>query len=93
MAGEQGGAEPQGNEDLPQVIELLTTMLRANSRDTQVLAARGLAYEKLGHHRRAVEDYDAAIRLDPGNAAAHSSRGGCKAELGLDAVPLWGLTP
>ena len=29
-----------------------------------------------------MEDYDAASRLVPGDAAAHSSRGGCNAELG-----------
>ena len=29
-----------------------------------------------------MEDYDAAIRLAPGDAAAHYSRGACKAELG-----------
>ena len=29
-----------------------------------------------------MEDYDAAIRLSPGDAVAHYSRGACKAELG-----------
>ena len=32
--------------------------------------------------RLAVEDYDTAIRLAPGDAVAHYSRGACKAELG-----------
>ena len=35
---------------------------------------RGLAYYNLGEHRRAIEDYDQAARLDPGDADAYNNR-------------------
>ncbi len=35
---------------------------------------RGLAYYNLGEHRRAIEDYDQALRLDPGDALAYGNR-------------------
>ncbi len=36
---------------------------------------RGYAYAALGEHRRAIEDYDQVLRLDPGLAIAYNSRG------------------
>ena len=36
---------------------------------------RGFAYYNLGEHRRAIQDYDEALRLDPGYALAYSNRG------------------
>jgi Tfp pilus assembly protein PilF len=41
----------------------------------RVLANRGVAYLAKGDHDRAVADYDAAIRLDPGFALAYDRRG------------------
>ena len=35
---------------------------------------RGIAYADLGEHRRAIEDYDQALRLDPGDAHAYNDR-------------------
>ena len=35
---------------------------------------RGVAYNKLGEYRRAIEDYDQALRLDPGDAIAYNNR-------------------
>ncbi len=43
---------------------------------------RGNAYRDLGEFRRAIEDYDQALQLDPGVAAAYSNRGIAYAELG-----------
>ncbi len=43
---------------------------------------RGLAYIDLGEYRRAIEDYDEALRLDPGNASAYNNRGYAYRELG-----------
>ena len=36
---------------------------------------RGIAYIKLGQYQRAIEDYNAAIRLKPDYAEAYNSRG------------------
>ncbi|MYC37382.1 MAG: hypothetical protein F4X66_10805 [Chloroflexi bacterium] len=74
MAGEHDGTDAPGNGDLPEVIELLTAMIGANPGDTQLLAARGLAYEKLGDHRRAVEDYGRIIALAPDGPGGYLDR-------------------
>ncbi len=36
---------------------------------------RGIAYDDLGEYRRAIEDYDRALRLDPDDALAYNNRG------------------
>ena len=36
---------------------------------------RGLAYINLGEHRRGIENYNEALRLDPGYALAYYNRG------------------
>ncbi len=43
---------------------------------------RGNAYQNLGEHRRAIEDYDQALRIDPGFAIAYSNRGNAYNHLG-----------
>jgi tetratricopeptide (TPR) repeat protein len=43
---------------------------------------RGMAYNNLGDPRRAIEDYNEAIRLDPENSAAYSNRGRAHDDLG-----------
>ena len=42
---------------------------------------RGLAYDNLGQYVLAIEDYDAAIRLDPQFAEAYNNRGADYADL------------
>ena len=44
--------------------------------------AGGLTYDILGEHRRAIEDYDTAISLDPSDAIAYTSRGLAYTNLG-----------
>ena len=46
---------------------------------------RGSVYHTLGQHRRAIQDYDEAIRLSPQLAAAYNNRGGAYARLGQAA--------
>jgi lipoprotein NlpI len=36
---------------------------------------RGIAYDELGQHQRAIEDYTEAIRLEPDYDAAYNNRG------------------
>ncbi len=43
---------------------------------------RGYAFSDLGEHRRAIEDYDQALRLDPDNALAYNNRGYAYDDLG-----------
>jgi tetratricopeptide (TPR) repeat protein len=43
---------------------------------------RGNAYGDLGEHARAIEDYDQALRLDPGIAYAYYKRGNAYGHLG-----------
>ena len=46
---------------------------------------RGSVYHTLGQHRRAIQDCDEAIRLNPQLAAAYNNRGGAYARLGQAA--------
>jgi lipoprotein NlpI len=50
---------------------------------------RGAAFDKRRDRERAMADYDRALRLEPDNARAHSSRGRMRFERGefADAVP------
>ena len=41
-----------GREGILRMVEHLTERIEANPRDTEALAARGLAYSELGEHRR-----------------------------------------
>jgi len=43
---------------------------------------RGLAYDNLGEYRRAIQDFDQALRLDPGDAFAYNGRGSAYRKLG-----------
>ncbi len=43
---------------------------------------RGVAYGNLGEYRRAIEDYDEALRLDPDYAVAYNNRGSAYSNLG-----------
>lgn len=49
---------------------------------SRALNNRGLALAAGGDHLRAIEDFDAALVLDPTLAAAHSNRGNSHAALG-----------
>ncbi|MDE2134241.1 MAG: tetratricopeptide repeat protein [Alphaproteobacteria bacterium] len=55
---------------------------RATSDEYVILVNRGLAYDDLGQHARAIQDYDQAIRLNPAYEEAFGSRGVAYGELG-----------
>ncbi len=63
-----------GREGLGRMVGHLTERIEANPRDTEALAARGLAYAELGDHRLAAEDNGRIIALEPDNAGAHLDR-------------------
>ena len=46
---------------------------------------RGSVFHTSGQHRRAIQDYDEAIKLSPQLAAAYNNRGGAYAGLGQAA--------
>ena len=50
---------------------------------------RANAYSSLGQYRRAIEDYDQALRLDPGLAAAYKNRGVAHEFLGAYDRAAW----
>ena len=56
-------------------FERLSAVLQGNPDDVSALVERGRVRSDLGDDRRAVDDYDRAIDLDPDNAAAHRWRG------------------
>ena len=71
-----------GHEGLSRIIEHLTERIEVNPHDTASLSVRGLAYEQLGDHRHAAEDYGRVIALDPDNAGAYLDRARAYGEIG-----------
>ena len=61
---------------------IMTKRSELNPRYADAYFSRGLAYTELGQYKRAIEDYNDAIRLNPGDALAHDSRGFAYAGLG-----------
>ena len=70
-----------GREGLQRMVECLMERIEADPRDTEVQSARGLAYDELGEHRPAAEDYGGVIALEPGNAGARINRARAYAKL------------
>ena len=63
-----------GSEGLRRLIEHLAEAVEAKPPRHRSPVRQGLAYEEVGDHRRAVEDYGRVIALDPDDAAAHLQR-------------------
>ncbi|MBZ0276380.1 MAG: tetratricopeptide repeat protein [Anaerolineae bacterium] len=66
--------EAHSDEPLPEVNAGIFTAVDYNN--------RGLTFANLGQHERAIQDHDAAIRLNPGYALAFMNRGNSYAALG-----------
>ncbi len=63
-----------------------TALIRSGKYSGVDLAAaysnRGVAYRRVGETSRAIEDYDQALRIDPGHANAYQNRGVAYESLG-----------
>ncbi len=63
-----------------------TAVISSGQRSGKGLAVayynRGIAYRHLGEYRRAIEDYDQTLRLDPNFAVAYNNRGNAYVDLG-----------
>ena len=69
-----------GNTIFPDLIGYINN--RKNFETATLNFYKGLAKNRLGDHAGAVADYDEAISLDPGHAAAWCNRGAAKNRLG-----------
>ncbi len=74
------------NRDLDRVISGCTALIRSGQLPDEYLAVaygnRGFGYLNLGEHAQAIEDFDQALRLDPGKAEAYNNRAIAHCELG-----------
>lgn len=80
------GTEAADGGDYDKAVELFTRAIDSRELSRSDAAAahskRGDAYQGKSDFSRAIADYDAAIRLDPGNDEAFSSRGDAYAATG-----------
>ncbi len=63
-------------------ITLFSHTLEATRDNYVIQENRGVAYAKLGDYRRAIEDYDKAIEINPKCLEAYNNRGAAYAKLG-----------
>ena len=74
------------NRDLDRLISGCTEVIRSGQYSGKDLVwayyNRGIVYGNLGEYRRAIEDYDQALRLNPGYADAYNNRGSAYNNLG-----------
>ena len=59
----------------PAAIAACTSIIVSDPRNDGAYVNRGIAYRRAGDIERAIEDYDEAIRLNPGAADAFNNRG------------------
>src|SRR5262249_8421282 len=76
----------------PLRIEACSRALKAPSLSAQIqiglLSQRAMALDELGDYKRAVQDYDAAIVLQPSDPALHLNRGVAKIRGGSPAAAI-----
>lgn len=53
-----------------------------DDKDSQAYTNRGITYDKLNQHERAIQDYNKAIKLNPDLAEAYVNRGSSYSEIG-----------
>ncbi len=67
---------------LPAALESLTKVLSAIGDDRLVYESRGIVYQDIKNHKKAIEDFDKAAEIDPIYAETYYLRGMSKVELG-----------
>jgi tetratricopeptide (TPR) repeat protein len=78
------GAIYRDRKDYRRAMEAYTKSINAKS-NVDALYERGLTYESLGDHQKAIEDYDRAIAELPDAPAVYRARGLAKRNLGDEA--------
>ena len=73
--------EQDWNLTLESCTKLIETGHGTRNGLSMVYQNRGAAFSNLGEHRRAIEDYDEAIRLNPNNILAYKNRGSAYLDL------------
>ncbi|MFC1997045.1 tetratricopeptide repeat protein [Chloroflexota bacterium] len=68
--------------DAQEQIRYYTEAIRLDPEFEYAFNNRGLSYDDLGQHERAIADYDKAIQIDPELALAYNNRGSSYADLG-----------
>ncbi len=76
------GGTHTAQDELAACNELITTRRASHEDLDDLMVARGNAYYRLKNYRRALVDYDEAIRLDPRDSASYFNRGLVYEELG-----------
>ena len=69
-------------QDYYGAIHLLSDLVDRGCRFADVFHLRGLSYSLLGQHDRALEEFEAALKLNPRYIEAHIHRGIVLGELG-----------
>lgn len=68
------GYTAQFNRDFKKAIELYNKSIKEQKDVYQSLVSRARCYYELGEYKKATEDWDSAIKLEPNNAYVYSSR-------------------
>ena len=93
LAQQNGTAETCAKEKNPDLkVQLCTRAIQSGQLSEMTRAVtfnnRGEAYYRKGQFDRAIEDYDAAIRLKPNDFIAFNNRGKAYARKGQDNRPI-----
>ncbi len=71
----EAGRKAVEAKDFKAAVGLLTQAARETPKDADVENLLGYSYRKLGQYDKALEHYQAALKLDPGHRGAHEYMG------------------
>jgi tetratricopeptide (TPR) repeat protein len=78
------GSIYRGRNDLRRAMEMFTKSIQAKP-NVDAFYERGITYESLGEHQKAIEDYDRAILESPDAPALYRARSLARREVGDEA--------